>query len=110
MSHFRKLSQTIWHCQYHVVWVPKYRLRILNGDVAKEDERCIRAFTERLEAEVVELNIQTDHVHLLVMIPLNILGINIAPFSLQSLENALLYSARNIPALISTIPAIAPLA
>ena len=69
MSRFRKLSQTIWHCQYHIVWVPKYRLRILTGEVAEEVERCIRAFTERLEAEVVELSIQADHVHLLVMIP-----------------------------------------
>ena len=69
MSRFRKLSQTIWHCQYHVVWVPKYRLRILTGDVAAEVERCIRAFSERMEAEIIELNIQADHVHLLTMIP-----------------------------------------
>jgi len=69
MSRFRKLSQTIWHCQYHVVWVPKYRLRILTGDVAVEVERCVSAFSERMEAEIVELNIQADHVHLLTMIP-----------------------------------------
>ena len=69
MSRFRKLSQTICHCQYHVVWVPKYRLRILTGDVAAEVDRCNRAFSERLEAAVVELNIQADHVHLQTMIP-----------------------------------------
>ena len=69
MSRFRKLSQTIWHCQYHVVWVPKYRLRILTGDVAAEVERCIRAYSERMEAEIIELNNQADHVHLLTMIP-----------------------------------------
>ena len=28
MSRFGKLSQTIWHCQYHIVWVPKYRFRV----------------------------------------------------------------------------------
>lgn len=33
MSRFRKLSQTIWHCQYHLVWVPKYRFRILTGEI-----------------------------------------------------------------------------
>lgn len=27
MSRFRKLTQSIWHCQYHIVWVPKYRYR-----------------------------------------------------------------------------------
>jgi len=69
MSRFRKLSQTIWHCQYHIVWVPKYRFRILNGKVAAEVENCIRAFSEQLGCEVIELNIQIDHVHLIVMVP-----------------------------------------
>ena len=69
MSRSRKLSHAIWHCQYHFVWVPKYRYRILTGPVAQEVERCIRAFAERLGAEVVELNIQPDHVHLLAMVP-----------------------------------------
>ncbi len=69
MSRFRKLSQTIWHCQYHIVFVPKYRLRILTGDVGLEIDRCIRAFSEQQNAEVIELNVQIDHVHLLVMIP-----------------------------------------
>jgi len=69
MSRFRKLSQTIWCCQYHIVFVPKYRFRILTGEVAQEVERCIRAFTEQQKAEVVELNVQIDHVHLLVFVP-----------------------------------------
>ena len=69
MSRFRKLSHTIWHCQYHIVWVPKYRLRMLTGAVGQEVERCIRAFCEQQHAEIVELNIQVDHVHLLAMVP-----------------------------------------
>jgi len=69
MSRFRKLSQTIWHCQYHIVWVPKYRFRILTGKVANETEACVRAFTEQLGCDLIELNVQPDHVHLLVMIP-----------------------------------------
>ena len=69
MSRFRKLSHTIWHCQYHMVWVPKYRYRILTGLVAEEVERCICAFSERLGAEIVELNIQEDHAHLLAPVP-----------------------------------------
>ena len=42
MSRFRKLSQTIWHCQYHIIWVPKYRYRILNGQIGREVENCVR--------------------------------------------------------------------
>ena len=68
MSRFRRLSQTLWHCQYHIVWVPKYRYRILTGKVADLVESCIRSFTEQLGSEIVELNVQPDHIHLLAMV------------------------------------------
>ncbi len=69
MSRFRKLSHTIWHCQYHIVWTPKYRFRILEGEVAQEVCRCVRSFSSQKQCEVVELNVQKDHIHLIVMIP-----------------------------------------
>jgi putative transposase len=69
MSRFRKLSHALWHCQYHLVWVPKYRFRILTGDVGIEVGGCIRTFCEQLKCELMEMNVQNDHVHLLVMIP-----------------------------------------
>jgi len=69
MSRFKKLSHTIWYCQYHIVWTPKYRLRVLTGRIGEEADRCVRSFTVRQSCEVVELNVQIDHVHLLVMIP-----------------------------------------
>jgi putative transposase len=69
MSRFRKLSQTIWHCQYYIIWVPKYRFRILKGNVAREVENCIREFPEQQGCEVIELNVQIDHVHLIAMVP-----------------------------------------
>jgi REP-associated tyrosine transposase len=69
MSRFRKLSQTIWHCQYHFVWTPKYRYRILEGEIARDVEACLRGFSERFGCEVIEINVQLDHVHLLAMVP-----------------------------------------
>ena len=69
MSRFRKLSHAVWYCYYHIVWVPKYRYRILTGPVAVEVENCIRTFADRLGAEIEELTIQSDHVHLLVLVP-----------------------------------------
>ena len=69
MSRFRRLSHTIWHCQYHIVWVPKYRYRILVGEVARSVHSGIQAICGFAGCEVVELNVQKDHVHLLVMVP-----------------------------------------
>ena len=69
MSRFRKLSQTIWHCQYHIMWTPKYRYRILTDQLGLDVDSCIRALSDQLKCEIVELNVQIDHVHLLVMVP-----------------------------------------
>jgi len=69
MSRFKRLSHSIWCCEYHVVWVPKYRYRILQGEIAEEIKKTIEVYCGRLDCEVVELNIQVDHVHLLVKVP-----------------------------------------
>ena len=39
MSRFSKLSHVIWHCQYHIVWVPKYRYRVLTDKVGLRFQR-----------------------------------------------------------------------
>jgi putative transposase len=69
MSRFRKLAQTLWFSQHLIVWVPKYRFWVLTGKVAGEVEACIRAFSDQQGCEVVELNVQVDHVHLLALVP-----------------------------------------
>ncbi len=69
MSRFKKLSHTLWHCQYHIVWTPKYRFRILDKAVGEEVEYCIGTFSEQKDCDALELNIQRDHVHLVVMVP-----------------------------------------
>ena len=69
MSRFARASHVIWHCQYHVVWVPKYRFRMLQGPVGQEAYKCVMTFCQQLGCEVVELNVQIDHIHLLVKVP-----------------------------------------
>jgi len=69
MSRFKSLAHSIWHCHYHIVWVPKYRFRILRGKVKEEVRKVIIKSSEKQGCIITELNIQDDHVHLLVMIP-----------------------------------------
>jgi putative transposase len=61
MSRFEKLSHVLWRCQYHIVWTPKYRYRILKGVISKEIHNCINIFSGQLGCKVVELNIKADH-------------------------------------------------
>jgi putative transposase len=69
MSRFRKLSHSLWHCQYHAVIVPKYRYRILEGEIATEVTNCVRLFSAQKECEIVALNVQPDHVHIIFFVP-----------------------------------------
>ena len=48
MSRFKRLSHVIWCCKYHVVWVPKYRFRILKGPVAEELYKTIHVYCGRM--------------------------------------------------------------
>ena len=69
-SNFKKLSHTLYECKYHIVFCPKYRHRILKGEVA---DYCRREYfnlmRQKDQVEVLELNIQADHVHTVVSIP-----------------------------------------
>jgi putative transposase len=69
MSKYRKQSHVVYKCDYHIVWVPKYRFRILTGEVSRLVEMDIRQQSEWLGCEVLELNVQVDHVHVVVSIP-----------------------------------------
>jgi len=69
MSKYKKLSHVIYKCDYHIVWVPKYRLRILTGTIRDFVDNDIRMLCEWNSSEVVELNVQVDHIHLVVSVP-----------------------------------------
>jgi putative transposase len=69
MSDFRKLAHAVWRCKYHLVWCPKYRFRVLRGDVGRSARESIRSLCERAGIEILEGNVRPDHVHLVVSIP-----------------------------------------
>lgn len=67
---FQKLSHTIYECKYHIVFCPKYRYRVLKDEIATYTQEQLYALCRQKEGvEVLELNIQPDHVHLVLSIP-----------------------------------------
>ena len=69
MSKYKKQSHVVYKCDYHIVWVPKYRFRVLTGEIGKLIAVDIRMYSEWLGCEIIELNVQLDHVHVIVSIP-----------------------------------------
>lgn len=68
MSNFKKLAHTIWQCKYHIVWCPKYRFRILKGPVKKSVEEILKQLCEWKKVEIIEMNVQEDHIHMILSI------------------------------------------
>lgn len=67
---FRRLSHTIYECKYHLIFCPKYRYPILQGEVRQYAQREIEKLISQKEGvEIIEINIQTDHIHMIVWIP-----------------------------------------
>ena len=67
---FRKLSHTLYECKFHVVFCPKYRLRVLREEIAEYCRQQIYQLCRQKEGvEVLELSIQPDHVHVILSIP-----------------------------------------
>ena len=65
----QSLSHCRWKCQYHIVFIPKYRQRILNGRIKKDVREILKKLCEYKKVEIVEGAVCVDHVHLCLSIP-----------------------------------------
>ena len=67
---FKKLAHSLYECKYHVVFCPKYRYKILQEEVRQYVTRQIyRLSGQKDGVEVLEVNVQADHVHVVLTIP-----------------------------------------
>ena len=67
---FRKLAHSLYECKYHIVFCPKYRYKILQSEVANYvKQQVYRLSNEKNDVEVLEVNVQAEHVHLVASIP-----------------------------------------
>ena len=65
----KSLSHTAWKCQYHIVFIPKYRKKKLFGTVRTDVRDIIKTLCQYKNVEIIEGAVCTDHVHLCVSIP-----------------------------------------
>lgn len=69
MGKYRKLTHVVYKCDYHIVFVPKYRFRIITGAIKKLMEQDIQSICAWKSVQIEEMNLQKDHVHMVVSIP-----------------------------------------
>ena len=69
MSDFKRLAHAVWECKYHIVWCPKYRFRVLEGPLGRSVRDIIKQLCGCKKVGILEGNVQSDHIHLVVSIP-----------------------------------------
>ena len=63
------LSHTTWNCKYHIVFAPKYRRKIIFGELKQDIANILSMLCKRKEVHIIEAEIYPDHVYMLVEIP-----------------------------------------
>ncbi len=63
---YKANNNIVYSCKYHVIWCPKYRRKVLVNQVATRLKEIIHQVVYERQAEMLELEIVSDHVHLLV--------------------------------------------
>lgn len=66
MIQYWQSSHTKLRLMIHLVWMPKYRKRVLRGKLASRIEELLKLCAEVNGCDVLELNVQPDHVHIVV--------------------------------------------
>lgn len=69
MQNYRKTSHTTYDCKYHIVWITKYRKKVLGGEVGKRIRELIREICKVNDVEILKGHVSQDHVHLFVSVP-----------------------------------------
>lgn len=100
---FKSNSNIVYDCKYHIIWCPKYRKQVLIGDVERMLKNILPRKAEELGAEIIEMETDTDYVHLLISCDPQF-GIHKVVKGLKGFSSKVL--RENFPHLKSTMPSM----
>jgi putative transposase len=69
MTNYSKTSHTVFYHRFHIVWITKYRKRVLRGDLRLRIREIIAQVAEESGVKIVNGALSADHVHVFVEIP-----------------------------------------
>ena len=69
MKKYYKGAHTTHRHMFHIVWLPKYRKKVLTGRIKDRVELLLRECAAVNNWEIQALNVQVDHVHIVIQLP-----------------------------------------
>jgi putative transposase len=100
---YKNNCNVVYSCKYHVVWCPKYRRKVLVGEIAQRLKELIVLESVAIHADIIEMEVMPDHVHLLIEVDPQF-GINRA---IRHIKGATSHTLRTeFPSLKSRLPTL----
>lgn len=65
----RSTAHSRWNCTYHIVFIPKYRRRVMYGETKRDLVEIIKKLCEMKQVELIDGRICKDHIHMYVAVP-----------------------------------------
>jgi len=100
---YKSNKNVVYSCKYHVVWCPKYRRKVLVDEISERLEELIVQRCSEISAEIIEMEIMPDHVHLLIEVDPQF-GINQAVRSIKGFSSHTL--RKEFPSLKTRLPTL----
>ena len=69
MRPYKKTSHTVYDLKVHLIWITKYRYRVLTKDVGIRTRDLVRQVCDKNNIEIIKGNVSKDHVHLYISYP-----------------------------------------
>ena len=100
---YKSNNNVVYSCKYHVVWCPKYRRKVLVDEISERLKELIVQRCAEIRAEIIEMEIMPDHVHLLIEVDPQY-GINQAVRSIKGFSSHTL--RKEFPMLKTRLPTL----
>ena len=66
---YQCLAHSRWDCKYHIIFVPKYRKKVIYGKIREKLKEIFHELARQKECQIVSGNLIIDHVHMCIAIP-----------------------------------------
>ena len=63
---YKSNKNVVYSCKYHIVWCPKYRRKVLKGEIETRLKEVVVNTCKEINVDIIEMEIMPDHVHLLL--------------------------------------------
>ena len=68
-NEIKHTAHSSYRCEYHIVFAPKYRRKVVYGELKKDIGEILRKLCNEMKVEIIEAEACPDHIHMLVSIP-----------------------------------------